>query len=79
MEECVITQIIKPEFDDIFYYFGDEKVEVQYSDFVSEQGDECNYYWTYTAEFSNSDDLEDAIKSDMNAKTFEIEATSGQD
>ena len=80
MEECVVTQIVKPEFDDILYYFGDRKVEIVYTDFVSDEGADCNYHWSYSVEIGESEDLgDDAIKSNLDSKNITIEADEGQD
>ena len=70
---------MKPEFDDILYYFGDDKIEIGYTEFVSDEGEECNYHWTYTVDISSSGGLSDAIEFNLNAKTISIEASSGED
>ena len=79
LEECVVTQIDKPVLDDIIYYYGDSSVEIVYTDFISDEGPECNYFWTYTIEIQSSSSLNNAIETDINSKTITIEAETGED
>ena len=60
----MVTNIEKPILDDIIYYYGDDKIEIEYTEFVSDGEVYCNYYWNYTVQVSDSEDLTDVVEHD---------------
>ena len=78
-DPCMITQVETSVLDDVTYYYGDGPIEQEYSDFISIEGDECNYFWTYSLDIERSINLDDAIVIDPDTKVITIEAAAGED
>ena len=75
----MITQIEKPVLDDVIFYYGDDSIEIEYTDFISDEDPECNYFWTYSFDIQSSSYLDDAIMTDLTTKLITIEAETGED
>ena len=60
-ELCKVNTVTTPNIANIIYPLGTIAKEISFNDFISVEGDECNLFWTYTAELNNKD----ALPSDM--------------
>ena len=74
-ELCKVTTVTTPTIAKVIYPLGTKAIEFSFSDFVSVEGDECNLFWTYSAELENGDILpSDMITFEPKTRAFKVEA-----
>ena len=75
-ELCTVNTVNLPDINDVTYSIGTLAQELTFTDFLSEEADECNLVWTYRAELANGDSLpSDMITFHSNNRTFIVEAS----